>query len=96
MYLIVVQEISPYDLDLFNKFVPPGEQPTLELPSMAPTQAEAGTNLADLILEQIAVHEAAQGYQPGQEDNRPEDREIPAKVVEVYSKYVQPLLHWQR
>jgi hypothetical protein len=46
------------------------------------------TNLADLILEKIAAHEAAQGDEhavlgPG----APEDAiEIPAKVVEVYTK----------
>lgn len=48
-----------------------------------------GSNLADLILEKIAAHEAAQGgervYQGG---GAPEDAvELPAKVVEVYSKY---------
>ena len=50
-----------------------------------------GNKLADLILEKIAAHEAAQGgervYQGG---GAPEDAvELPAKVVEVYSKYLQ-------
>merc|ERR1711977_796932 len=47
-----------------------------------------GTNLADLILEKIAMHEASQGANgdnsaPGPID---EDFEIPPKVVEVYTK----------
>lgn len=48
-----------------------------------------GTNLADLILAQIAAHEAAQAGEPViQGGGPPEDAiELPAKVVEVYSKY---------
>ena len=48
-----------------------------------------GTNLADLILEKIAAHEATTSDQraiPSGED-RGEPVELPAKVVEVYSKY---------
>ena len=49
---------------------------------------EQGTNLADLILEKIAAHEAVQSDQPViQGGGLPEDAvELPAKVVEVYSK----------
>lgn len=47
-----------------------------------------GTNLAELILEKIAAHEAAQTGEPVIHGGGiPEDAiELPAKVVEVYSK----------
>ena len=47
-----------------------------------------GTNLAALILVKIAAHEARQTGQPKvQGGGAPEEAiEIPAKVVEVYSK----------
>ncbi|KAL9118936.1 MAG: hypothetical protein Q9187_004509 [Circinaria calcarea] len=81
-------EVDPNDLDLFNKFIPSSEDPTLE-PGVDSSQAEGqGTNLADLILAQIAAHEAAQAGEPViQGGGLPEDAiELPAKVVEVYSK----------
>lgn len=48
----------------------------------------SGTNLADLILEKIAAQEATQAGQPIiQAGGPPEEAiELPAKVVEVYSK----------
>lgn len=48
------------------------------------------TNLADLILEKIAAHEAASVREPTvQGGGLLEDAvEIPAKAVEVFSKYV--------
>ena len=55
--------------------------------------AEQGTNLADIILEQIAVHEAAQQASQKAEPiiyggGVLEDAiELPAKVVEVYTKW---------
>lgn len=61
------------------------------LQSAANDEAEGqGTNLADLILEKIAAHEAGQvGELVIQGGGMPEDAvELPAKVVEVYSKYV--------
>lgn len=50
-----------------------------------------GTNLADLILEKIAAHEAAPVREPTiQGGGLPEDSvEIPAKAVEVFSRYVE-------
>ncbi|MCJ1432741.1 snoRNA-binding rRNA-processing protein [Xylographa pallens] len=76
------------DLDLFNKFIPSGEDPTLDLQADPTQTEEQGTNLADLILEQIAAHEAAQAGDPViHGGGHPEDAiELPAKVVEVYSK----------
>ena len=61
-------------------------------PVFQPTQhdqpEEQGTNLADIILKKIAAHEAVQSGQPVfQGEGFPEDAvELPAKVVEVYSK----------
>ena len=52
------------------------------------TEEGQGTNLADLILEKIAAHEATQtGHPTVQGGGPPEEAiELPAKVVEVYSK----------
>ena len=89
-------ELDPHDLDMFNRFMPTNdEEPPLfplQTPQNQPTQ-EQGTNLADLILEKIAAHEAAEtGQKVVMGGGPPEDAvELPAKVVEVYTKYVLPL-----
>ena len=51
---------------------------------------EEGTNLADLILEKIAEHEAAQSGQPEIVGGGPaEDAvEIPKKALDVFQKFV--------
>ena len=51
-------------------------------------QADEGANLADLILEKIAAHEAATARTPNKAADDPSEDaiELPAKVVEVYSK----------
>lgn len=74
---------------MFNKFMPGHE----EDPIFHPQEPGAGgqtTNLADLILEKIAEHEAKQSGQGGpfiQGGGLPEDAvQIPAKAVEVYEK----------
>ncbi|CAK4031163.1 rRNA processing Bystin [Lecanosticta acicola] len=88
-------EIDPNDLDMFNRFNPSFDPATLLQPNSNDEQAEAqgpGTNLADLILEKIAAHEAQeQGQSDGlpqiQGGGDPEDAvELPAKVVEVYTQ----------
>ncbi|CAD0089445.1 unnamed protein product [Aureobasidium mustum] len=83
-------EVDPEDLAMFNKFNPEFDPSTLLAPGSAGDQGES-TNLADLILEKIAQHEAsqAQGHiiRGG---GAPEDAiELPAKVVEVYTQYVE-------
>ncbi|MCJ1381846.1 snoRNA-binding rRNA-processing protein [Xylographa soralifera] len=80
--------VDPKDLDLFNKFIPSGEDPTLDLQVNSTQTEDQGTNLADLILEQIAAHEAAHAGNPTiHGGGHPDDAiELPAKVVEVYSK----------
>ncbi|KAL2065499.1 hypothetical protein VTL71DRAFT_3169 [Oculimacula yallundae] len=87
-------ELAPGDLETFNKFFPTQEDPLLRQgwPGMAEAEEDEGpgTNLADLILEKIAMHEASQGANGGGNSGGPgpidEDFEIPAKVVEVYTK----------
>lgn len=80
--------MDPSDLNLFNKFVPSNQDPVVQ--SFNDAGEEQGTNLADLILEKIAAHESTQTREPViQGGGAPEDAiELPAKVVEVYSKYV--------
>ena len=58
-------------------------------------ETDQGTNLADLILEKIAAHEATQTGQPIPRnlDEFEEPVELPAKVVEVYSKYAIFMLY---
>ncbi len=57
------------------------------IPSTA-NQDDEGKNLADLILEKIAAHEAATVREPKIQGGGPPEKavELPAKVVEVYSK----------
>lgn len=73
-------------MNLFNKFVP-GDQDITEL-SIDAGEEEQGTNLADLILEKIAAHESVQAREPLiHGGGPPEDAvELPAKVMEVFSK----------
>lgn len=80
-------EIDPNDLDTFNRFVPTNDNPIVWPGAEAETSGP-GTNLADLILQKIAAHEAGQTAQPEiHGPGAPDDAvEIPAKVVEVYSK----------
>lgn len=50
---------------------------------------ENGINLADLILKKIAFHEAAHMGESSIQGGPPDVAiELPAKVIEVYSKYV--------
>ena len=88
-------ELAPDDLETFSKFFPTEEDPLLGTGwggEADDADEGPGTNLADLILEKIAAHEAAQAANGEVAQNAPrpidEDFEIPAKVVEVYSKYV--------
>ncbi len=75
-------------MDLFNKFMPSDGMDSVVQPIPQDSNEEQSTNLADLILEKIAAHEAGQIGQPQvQGRGLPEDAvELPPKVVEVYSK----------
>ena len=83
----LLQEVDPNDLDLYNRFMPPRDELDLQPTRESSSQDEEGTNLADLILEKIAAHEATTASRPIAEgEGAPEDVELPPKVVEVYSK----------
>ncbi|KAM3528390.1 hypothetical protein MY4038_005928 [Beauveria bassiana] len=81
-------EVDPNDLETYRKFMPDEEDDLLKHGwDRRPTgheQVEEPTNLADLILQKIAQHEAQQ--ERGQAAPPPDDYEIPPKVVEVYTK----------
>lgn len=81
-------EIDPNDLATFNKFVPTDDNP-IQWPGAETEAAPSGpgTDLAALILEKIAAAEAQNPAGGNAEGGHPEDAvELPAKVVEVYSK----------
>ena len=88
-------EVDPGDLETFNRFNPSFDPVTLLQPTVDTTveqKSGPGTNLADLILEKIAAHEAQQPSQANkplavQGGGEAEDAvELPAKVVEVYTQ----------
>ena len=80
-------EVDPEDLDMYKKFMPDEEDDLLKHGwDRKPTGEEEGetTNLADLILQKIAAHEAAEARKDA---GVPVDEyELPPKVVEVYTK----------
>ncbi|KAF2403240.1 Bystin-domain-containing protein [Trichodelitschia bisporula] len=76
---VTVEDMDPSDLALFNRFNPPAfDDPILR----GFEEAEPTTNLADLILEKIAQHEAAEGREPRED----EMTELPPMAVEVYTQ----------
>ncbi|RFU72303.1 hypothetical protein TARUN_9956 [Trichoderma arundinaceum] len=82
-------EVDPEDLETYRKFMGDEEDDDLlkhgwDLKPSGEPQGES-INLADLILEKIAAHEAAQAG--GVDVRAPDDDyELPPKVVEVYTK----------
>ncbi|KAF2028845.1 Bystin-domain-containing protein [Setomelanomma holmii] len=82
-------EIDANDLAAWNKFIPTDDIPIV-WPGEEAQPSGPGTDLAALILEKIAAHEASDGAVKQPEilgGGAPEDAiELPAKVVEVYSK----------
>lgn len=97
--------MDPNDQDIFNRFNPASEAPSnllnatsLGNGSIEGDEAEGAgetTNLADLILEKIAAHEAATKSQdPNQSGPQSkthpfmdaEEEPLPPKVIEVYTK----------
>lgn len=95
--VIEVEELTPDDQAMFKKFFPSQEDELLRTGwdgDAGVSEEGPGTDLAALILEKIAAHEAAQARNNGGGDDGPgpvDDFEIPPKVVEVYTKYVQYL-----
>ncbi|KAF1936133.1 bystin [Clathrospora elynae] len=82
-------EIDASDLAAWNKFIPHDENPIV-WPGEEAQPSGPGTDLAALILAKIAAHENGGGEVQQPEilgGGAPEDAiELPAKVVEVYSK----------
>ncbi|KAI9657492.1 MAG: hypothetical protein M1829_006902 [Trizodia sp. TS-e1964] len=82
------KELDPNDLETFQRFMPSNDDPLLTQ-TFGPEEGE-GTNLANLILQKIAAHEANQASSPQRPivgGGNPENAiELPAKVVEVYTK----------
>lgn len=84
--------MDPKDVSLFNKFMPSTtSQDHILQPTIARNgdQIGDGRNLAEIILEKIAAHEATNEGQPMIHGGGPAEEavELPVKVVEVYSKY---------
>ena len=90
-------ELDPEDRDTFSKFFPTQEDPLLEHgwdgPGEDVRSEGPGTDLAALILEKIAQHEATEARRKGEKVDIPgvpeDDFELHPKVVGVYSKYVK-------
>ncbi|KAI1004187.1 Uncharacterized protein K3495_g4029 [Podosphaera aphanis] len=90
-----VEELEVNDNEAFQKFFPEEEDSLFTQGwggniEVRDEPEPTGTNLADLILQKIAAHQAAQGSNgetlQGLSAPNPEVYEIPEKVVEVYTK----------
>jgi essential nuclear protein 1 len=88
------EELAPSDLETFSKFFPTQDDPLLRQGwggEATEPEGQQGTNLADLILEKIAAHEAAQlgneSDKQGMAGAPGDDYVLPPKVIEVYTKY---------
>ena len=81
-------ELQSEEMDTFHKFMPLTADALMEVNGERKEDEDQGTNLADLILEKIAAHEAATGddQQTYNEDEHQSMSDIPPKVVEVYTK----------
>lgn len=83
---------------MFNKFIPGGHEGDPIFHPREPESQGQTTNLADLILEKIAEHEAKHSGEDAPQiygGGLAEDAvQIPAKAVEVYEKYVSILCLW--
>lgn len=86
-------EVDPDDLDTYRKFMPEEQDDLLDHgwdrkpsgESAGQGQGE-GVNLADLILEKIAQHEAQQARKEMGALPEEDDYELPPKVIDVYTK----------
>lgn len=80
-------EMDPADLETYKRFMPDDDDDLLKHGwDGRPSGQDDGesTNLADLILQKIAAHEAAEARK---EAGLPvDDHELPPKVVEAYTK----------
>ncbi|KAH7150130.1 Bystin-domain-containing protein [Dactylonectria estremocensis] len=91
-------EVDPNDLEMYKKFLPDEEDDLLKHGwDLKPSGGEEGesVNLADLILEKIAAHEASQSRRDHQMAAPDDDYELPPKVIEVYTKVGQILSRYK-
>ncbi|KAF4470955.1 hypothetical protein FALBO_2124 [Fusarium albosuccineum] len=91
-------EVDPNDLDMYRKFMPDEEDDLLKHGwDRKPTGEEQGEsiNLADLILEKIAAHEAAEARRENNLGPPDDEYELPPKVIEVYTKVGQILSRYK-
>ncbi|KND88727.1 Uncharacterized protein C13G1.09 [Tolypocladium ophioglossoides CBS 100239] len=89
-------EVDPDDLEMYKKFMPDEEDDLLKHGwDRKPTGEEQGdsVNLADLILEKIAAHEASEARKKA--DLPVDEYELPPKVVEAYTKIGQILSRYK-
>lgn len=82
-------EVDPNDLETYKRFMPDEEDDLLKhgwdlKPSGNGEEEEETVNLADLILEKIAAHEASETRRAAGVPE--EDYELPPKVIDVYTK----------
>ncbi|KAI6785225.1 uncharacterized protein J7T54_006867 [Emericellopsis cladophorae] len=91
-------EVDPEDLATYRKFMPDEEADDLlkhgwdQKPS-GEEEHEEPVNLADLILEKIAAHEATEARKAAGVPD--EDYELPPKVVEAYTKIGEILARYK-
>jgi essential nuclear protein 1 len=82
-------EVDPEDLEMYKRFMPDEEDDLLKhgwdlKPSGDAAVEGESRNLADIILQKIAAHEAAEARKDA--PMPVDDYELPPKVVEVYTK----------
>ena len=72
---------------MFNKFVPPPASTNIQETAPQGQDEGGGTNLADLILEKIAAHEAMQTKSTiaPVEEVGGDDAQLHPKVIQVYT-----------
>ncbi|KAG6139393.1 hypothetical protein E4U47_003471 [Claviceps purpurea] len=91
-------EVDPEDLDMYKKFLPDEDDDLLKhgwdlKPSGDAQGDNESRNLADIIMQKIAAHEASAARKDA---GIPEDDyEMPPKVVEVYTKVGQILSRYK-
>ncbi|KAG6003169.1 hypothetical protein E4U21_002283 [Claviceps maximensis] len=91
-------EVDPQDLEMYKKFMPDEEDDLLKhgwdlKPSGDAQGDNESRNLADIIMQKIAAHEATEARKGA---GLPEDDyELPPKVVDVYTKVGQILSRYK-
>ncbi|KAG6006352.1 hypothetical protein E4U43_000450 [Claviceps pusilla] len=91
-------EVDPQDLEMYKKFMPDEDDDLLKhgwdlKPSGDAQEDNESRNLADIIMQKIAAHEASEARRDaGLPDD---DYELPPKVIDVYTKVGQILSRYK-